>query len=407
MRKGGLEPPRFYPPDPKLCVLFIIANVYADKTKHLDMLYCLLHILSAMGLKKRGTTWHTQFKFNGQLIQRSLRTKDKNEAKRLESILRAELVRGEFGVIDARRSPTLAQFEDRLLQHLKANCAPRTLQFYSENLAVLLKYKPMASCRISSIDAAMVENFTQWRLRQNVAKATCNHSLRTLRRALHLAYKWRLIREVPSITLLPDENQRDAVITETMLSDMLKYIGAAYPGSLMLHLLPALVDTGLRISEACGLLREHVTFDANTLLPISIRVVKGKSKYARRRIPLTDRAATAINECCKRSKCEYVFTGEGNKRGLTRHYPSQIFREAVEGLNLGNLVLHSTRHTFCSRLAAKGCSAAVIQHLAGHSSIAISQRYIHDDDAANESAVALLNDLGTKKPVGDKVVIQI
>jgi len=359
-----------------------------------------------MALKKRGTTWHTQFKFCGQLIQRSLRTKDRNEAKRLESVLRAELVRGEFGVIDARRAPTLGEFKDRLLLHLKANCAPRTLQFYSENLMVLMKYKPMAACRISSIDASTVENFVQWRLRQEVATATVNHSLRTLRRALHLAHKWRLIREVPPITLLPDENQREAVISESMLADLLKYIGAAYPGSIMLHLLPALVDTGLRIDEACRLLREHVTFNATTLLPINIRVTKGKSKFAKRIIPLTARAAAAIKECCNRSKCEYVFTGKGNKHGITRHYPSQQFREAVEGLNLGvGLVLHSTRHTFCSNLAARGATATQIRDLAGHSSIAISQRYIHENAEANVAAIALLNDLGAKKPTSDTVVL--
>jgi hypothetical protein len=51
----------------------------------------------------------------------------------------------------------------------------------------------------------------------------------------------------------------------------------------MRHMLPFLVDTGLRISEACGLLTENVCFDDGQ--PVFIRIAKGKSKYASERYP--------------------------------------------------------------------------------------------------------------------------
>jgi len=143
--------------------------------------------------------------------------------------------------------------------------------------------------------------------------------------------------------------------------------------------------------------RDHVTFDDGK--PFSVRVVKGKSKYAKRQVPLTARAAAALEACLARSRSEWVFTGKGGKRHLTRHYPSEMFRVIRDAMNLDqDVVLHSTRHTFCTRLGNAGCDAFTIQKLAGHSSITISQRYVHTDQEAKQSAIRLLDTLNNKKP---------
>ncbi len=334
--------------------------------------------------------------FNGTLHQRSLRTHDKGEARELESVFRSSLVKGEFGIIESRKAPTLEKFEARLLPHLKANTAERTYEFYKQNLSVLKRFVPLASCRLGSIDSALIENFIQWRLKEKVAAVTVNHSLRTLRRALHIAKQWRLIRDVPTINLLPGEHEREAIIDEPTLATMIKWTATLYPSSIMHHLLPFLVDTGLRITEACMLQRDHVTFDDGK--PVDVRVVKGKSKYAKRTVPLTERAATALEACLKKSRSQWVFCGKGGKRHLTRHYPSEQFRLIRDAMNQDqDMVLHSTRHTFCTGLGNAGCDAFTIQKLAGHSSILISQRYVHSDQEAKQSAIRLLDTLNNKK----------
>ena len=38
---------------------------------------------------------------------------------------------------------------------------------------------------------------------------------------------------------------------------------------------------------------------------------------------------------------------------------------------------HVLRHTFCSHLAMRGAPAIAIQELAGHASIAVTNRYMH------------------------------
>jgi hypothetical protein len=80
---------------------------------------------------------------------------------------------------------------------------------------------------------------------------------------LYLAKEWTIILDVPRIKMLLGEREREAVIEEPELALLTDYIGKAHPTSLMRHILPFLVDTGLRISEACGLLRENVRFNAS------------------------------------------------------------------------------------------------------------------------------------------------
>jgi integrase len=261
---------------------------------------------------------------------------------------------------------------------------------------VLNRFGPLASSRLHKLDASLIERFIQFRLKEDVQPVTVNHSLRTLRRVLHIARDWKLIRDVPRIKMLPGEHERDYVLSESEVTKMTAYIAKAYPTSLMRHMLPFLVDTGLRISEACGLHRAHVRFDEGE--PRSIRVVKGKSKYAKREIPLTLRAAAAVTAAIKQSKSDFVFTSKGGRKPLTRHYPSEQFRVMRDALNLGeDCVLHSTRHTFCTRLGKAGADAFTIQKLAGHSSILISQRYVHADQEVKESAIRLLDALNVHK----------
>ena len=64
----------------------------------------------------------------------------------------------------------------------------------------------------------------------------------------------------------------------------------------------------------------------------------------------------------------------------------QIYREAgIDGASS-----HSGRRTFITTLAAKGVGARVLQHLAGHSSLQTTQRYIDVNDSMLHEAVRLL-----------------
>ena len=153
----------------------------------------------------------------------------------------------------------------------------------------------------------------------------------------------------------------------------------AYPKSKFQFLLPFLVDTGHK--------RQRDISPRADFKQGFVKVVEGKSKAAKREVPLTDRAVTAAKAAWERSRCSYVFTAHGGRKALTRHYVSQQFRVLADTQNMSDAVLHSTRHTFCTRLGESGVDAFTIQKLAGHASITISQRYVHPNREVMVNAI--------------------
>ena len=53
----------------------------------------------------------------------------------------------------------------------------------------------------------------------------------------------------------------------------------------------------------------------------------------------------------------------------------------------GEFVIHSLRHTFGTRLGESGADAFTIMKLMGHSSIVVSQRYVHPSTDAMQRAI--------------------
>ena len=62
----------------------------------------------------------------------------------------------------------------------------------------------------------------------------------------------------------------------------------------------------------------------------------------------------------------------------------------------GEFVLHSLRHTYGTRLGEAGADAFTIMRLMGHSSVTVSQRYVHPTPEALERAVERLETLNQR-----------
>jgi integrase len=58
-------------------------------------------------------------------------------------------------------------------------------------------------------------------------------------------------------------------------------------------------------------------------------------------------------------------------------------------------VLHSFRHTFGTRLGETGADAFTIMKLMGHSTVTVSQRYVHPSPEAMERAVSRMEAYNT------------
>ena len=71
--------------------------------------------------------------------------------------------------------------------------------------------------------------------------------------------------------------------------------------------------------------------------------------------------------------------------------------------------LYSLRHTFLTRLGESGCDAWTLARIAGHSSVAMSARYVHPSEDAVLFALGRLSghNFGhSSKPNGNQLAVK-
>jgi integrase len=108
-----------------------------------------------------------------------------------------------------------------------------------------------------------------------------------------------------------------------------------------------------------------------------------------RRLPLTQRLTSAL-KAGRHLRSNRVLSLE-NGSPFTRDRVIKAIRASERVAGVPHSGVHILRHTFCSHLAMRGAPAKAIQELAGHASLATTQRYMHLSPGATEDAIRLLD----------------
>jgi integrase len=344
-----------------------------------------------LSLYKRGATYWYEFRFNGERIQESAKTANKEAARQIESAHRIRLAKGEAGIVEREPAPTLRGFSDKFLQQIRMDCAskPRTVEFYESKLARILTSSEMADARLDLIDENRIEAYKRARAVQATrrktptAPASINRELATLRRLLRMAAGWKVIAAAPRIKLLRGESPREFVLSR---EDEARYLDALPPD--MRPLCTFLLDTGLRMGEAISLewssvrLREQPGY-------VTVRAVLAKGRKTRS-IDLTPRARRVLEAI--KGRADLVFRNpDGEALYLTwldqQHAEVRTLLAFPE-----DFVLHSLRHTFGTRLGETGADIRTIMELMGHASLAVAQKYVHPSTEAKRRAIERLGE---------------
>jgi hypothetical protein len=131
-----------------------------------------------------------------------------------------------------------------------------------------------------------------------------------------------------------------------------------------------LLNTGCRVGELIG--RELVVEDGH------LRVWENKADRPRS-IPLTAKAAAVLAVRRQFSLTYWQFRKRWDAARLAAGLGSDV-------------VIHSCRHTFASRLVQRDVSLPVVSALLGHGSVTITQRYSHLANSQLAAAVASLEE---------------
>jgi integrase len=338
-----------------------------------------------MSIFKRGRTYWFHFWFDGRHVQRSTRQGNPRVARQIESAYRTQLAKGEVGIEDRKHAPTLRNFRQQFLEEIGVKCAPKpgTIEFYTYKFDALLNFEPLANSRLDHIDEALIARFVQWRSK-DAKPATINRCLATLRRALRMAAKWKIIKRAPQVELLPGEHAREFVLGRKLEPHYLQ----ASPEPLR-SVATLILDTGLRVGEALNLKWADVHLE-----PVGdasrgyIHISNGKSRTAKRNVSLTARAASLLRNLQENALSEFVFVRHDKLSPVSRFTLDDQHKKVREALKLSSeFVIHSLRHSMLTRLGEAGVDAFTIMRIAGHSTLAVSQRYVHPTPETLERAI--------------------
>lgn len=321
-----------------------------------------------MAILKRGRYWHFSFEYRGKLYRGSTDQTNRNIAKLVEAKVRSDAALEAFGIAPPKTAPLFKEFlEGKFLAHVRQHNAPKpgTVRYYTEKVGRLLKYPPFASLRMSEIDEEVIGDYCRGQANA-VAVATINGDITTLRKALIMAYDWRLIPRRPKIKNVPGAKGREFVLDGPL--ELLYLSLADYP---LRQAATLMLDLGLRTGECVALRKEDVTDEAVTIW-------EGKTKNAGRAIPQTERTRQVIKLLCALwPDSPFLFPGRKGK-----HYN----RKSLDNLHAAlrekhdlpaEFVPYTFRHSFGTRLAESGASPFEIRKLMGHGSVTVSERYIH------------------------------
>lgn len=359
-----------------------------------------------MALYKRGDVWWYEFVFNGDRVRESTKVSNRRAAEQIEAAKRTQLAKGEVGIEEPAEPIPVPLFRDyakQVIELLRARATNTgTLGFYESKLKRLLEYPDLAAAPLDEINRQLINQYIVFARRTKtrrvkidgkrtvkkyeIAPATVNRQLATLRMILFHALEEGIIDAVPKIgkSMLPGERRREYVLSPALESAYL----AAAPQPLSDAAL-LMLDTGLRVGEAMNLLWSDVHLKPTLTSKFGyLHVVKGKTKNAVRDVPLTPRASKMLALRRMASSSDWVFqndSGTGPWLVTSLDHQHSKVRQALKLPE--DFVVHSFRHTMLTRLGLSGADVFTIKKIAGHSSVQVSERYVHPSSESKERAI--------------------
>ena len=259
------------------------------------------------------------------------------------------------------RAPYLRDFAARFIKHVESSRLSDETKTYYRSGWRLMRELPIAGMRIDAITTATAAVLPIPGSGSNV-----NCALRTLKRMLSIAADENIILRSPRIRLAK-ERERERLISADEEALLLENAAPNLRDAFML-----IFDTGMRPGEACRLRWESVDFVRGVIL-----ITHGKSKQARRHLPMSSRLRAMLIERAK-SGSEWVFPSPTGAGHLTPANVSDRFRDLKRRLKLSEeIVLYCARHTFATDFMEATGDLSKTSKTLGHGSITITTRYLH------------------------------
>ncbi|MGA6982534.1 MAG: site-specific integrase, partial [Candidatus Sulfotelmatobacter sp.] len=167
-----------------------------------------------------------------------------------------------------------------------------------------------------------------------------------------------------------------------------------------------ILDEGFRPGEVFSLRWPHIHFDNDgTGL---IQIVSGKSKAARRMLPMTPRVCEILqvrHESAGFPEDDWVFASGAKCGHFDGNAAKDQHRKALKDSGVPSFVPYVLRHTALTNLGEKaGGNVFALATIAGHAGIGITQRYIHPQADTISRIFSSQQRVGTKVGTAKKLL---
>ena len=306
------------------------------------------------------------------------------------------------GIDTAGKKMTVCQLYEKknnLRKNIRRNTVKGRQQFMN-----VLKKDPFGSM---SIDSVKQSDAKEWAIRMSengIAYNSIKNYMRSLRASFYMAIQDDYVRKNPFdfvlSDILDDTRKEKTALSLEQEEALLTFAKSDRTYKKYYDELVILLETGLRISEFCGLdLNVAVDMKNKSILvehqllkdtETGYYIEKPKTKSGIREIPMTDKAYDAFQRLIKSRKKTEPIVIDGysnflmlNGKGLPQVASSynMVLKGLVKKYNkthddeLPEISPHSLRHTFCTKMANKGMTPNTLQYIMGHSDISMTLNY--------------------------------
>lgn len=336
-----------------------------------------------MRLVKRGNVWRCDFVgLDGERRRVSTGERDERAAKLKALDIMREAMLDEMPVGERRALTSEATLQYALQRTLDDRWAKQR-QGTAIAYRVGALQREIGHWKLSGVTFARLKDWSREREAEGDAPATINRKLSAIHTAMLEAAQRGEIGGLPPFPHFAENNVRERYLSRDEEAAVLRWIDARELAVVaaerplwryMSYLVPVLMDTGLRLSEALGLTAGNLGGNAVILRHGATKSGKG------RQVPLTKRAQLALAG----------LLGHPLHGTVDANWAGRRWRAVTGGLEMADVTLHTLRHTCASRLVQAGMDLYRVQAWLGHSSSTITERYAHLSPAHLAEGAAML-----------------
>ncbi|MGH9873161.1 MAG: tyrosine-type recombinase/integrase [Pyrinomonadaceae bacterium] len=193
---------------------------------------------------------------------------------------------------------------------------------------------------------------------------------------------------VRKVKYLFEDNEQMRVLTAK--EEKLYLLAASQP---LRNVATMMLETGMRPEEVCRIRRENVHLEQSYVFnPF------GKTKAARRKVPVTERATAVLARRIEKIKRDFLFPGRVKDQPIVKVNAAHVatlarinrIRAEVNESPIPRFRLYDLRHTWATRGAMAGIDLVTLAAMLGHSRIQMVLRYAHPTEEHQFAAMTKL-----------------